>query len=291
MEDPAGSRRPPHGRGAGGGLPARRSGPAPSSGRPASRETGRAAGPRPGPVVDDDADASALSDEVRRELRSLPPALADRVARHLVMAGRLLEEDPAAAHEHSLAARGLAARLAVVREAAGVTGYRAARYADALGELRALRRMTGSPDYLPVMADCERGLGRPHRALALAADPAVRQLDQAGQVEMRIVAAGARRDLGQVEAALMTLRAGSDLDRSTVEDWTPRLRLWYAYADALLAAGRAEEAREWFLAAASVDDDGLTDAEERLAALAASSGDIAADRHRPSRGPAAGPPA
>jgi len=203
------------------------------------------------------------------------------------MAGRLLDDDPAAAHEHSAAARGLAARLAVVREAAGVTAYGAARYAEALGELRALRRMTGSPEYLPVMADCERGLGRPQRALSLAEDPAVRRLDHAGQVEMRIVAAGARRDLGQIDAALMTLRAGSALDRSTVEDWTPRL--WYAYADALLAAGREPEAREWFLAAASVDDDGLTDAEERLALLAAGSDDMTTDGHQPERGPAGGP--
>lgn len=289
MEDPARGRRPRHEAEAAARPPAPRARRgAPPAGRASATRTGRGAGGSPdAPVIADDADPAELPDDVRRELRSLPPALAERVARHLVMAGRLLEDDPAAAHGHTAAARGLAARLAVVREAAGVTAYRSARYAEALGELRALRRMTGSAEYLPVMADCERGLGRPERALALAEDPAVRRLDRAGQVEMRIVAAGARRDLGQVDAALMTLRAGSDLDRSTVEDWTPRL--WYAYADALLAADREQEAREWFLAAASVDDDGLTDAEERLAVLGARSHEKRPDHHGPERGSAAGP--
>lgn len=255
----------PHGRGhaaprTGGTVP----GP-PAALRHPSPAAGRRG--RPDPRVDDDVTSDQLPEEVRRELRSLPAALADRVAGHLVMAGRLLEEDPTTAHEHSLAARGLAARLAAVREVVGVTAYRAGRYAEALGEFRAVLRMTGAADYLPMMADCERGLGRPERALALAENPQVPRLDRAGQVEMRIVCAGARRDLGQLEAALMTLRAGTDLDPPTVEEWTPRL--WYAYADTLLAAGQADAAREWFLAVAGVDEDGVTDAQERLAVLEA----------------------
>lgn len=201
---------------------------------------------------------------MRRELRSLPKALAERVSGHLVMAGRMVDEDPDAAWEHGRAARSLASRIAVVREVAGVSAYRAGKYADALAELRAARRMTGVPDFLPLMADCERGLGRPDRALALAESKDVSRLDRAGQVEMRIVAAGARRDLGQLDAAIVTLQ-GADLEPLAVEDWTPRL--WYAYADALLASGRAEEAREWFLATASVDEDHLTDAQERLVTL------------------------
>ena len=52
--------------------------------------------------------------------------------------------------------------------------------------------MTGSVELWPVMADCERGLGRPERALAMAGEPEVNKLDKAGQVEMRLVAAGAK---------------------------------------------------------------------------------------------------
>ena len=58
-------------------------------------------------------------------------------------------------------------RVGVVREACGIAAYRTGRWAEALSELRAARRMTGRDDYLPIMADCERALGRPDRALAL----------------------------------------------------------------------------------------------------------------------------
>ena len=114
------------------------------------------------------------------------------------------------------------------------------------------------------MADCERGLGRPERALDMAGGPEVRKLDKAGQVEMRLVAAGARRDMGQIDAAIVTLQ-GPELASHSVHSWTPRLR--YAYADALLEAGREDEAREWFGRALEADKDGATDASDRLAEL------------------------
>ena len=41
-------------------------------------------------------------------------------------------------------------------------------------------------------------------------------------------------------------------------------RLQYAYADALLALGRTDDAREWFARAADADIDLETDAAERL---------------------------
>lgn len=255
------------GRGRGAPPPRRRGVP------PGDPVTSRGSGDRSSrggkPDVAADVNAGELPAEVRAELRSLPAGLAEQVTGHLVMAGRLVEEDPAAAHEHSQAARALASRVAAVREAAGITAYRAGRYAEALAELRAARRMTGSPEYLPLIADCERGLGRPQRALVVAEDPDAARLDRAGRVELRIVAAGARRDLGQLDAALMMLR-GPELEPAETEDWT--VRLWYAYADTLLAAGHRDEAREWFRAAASVDDDS-TDAEERLFALSAGDGE------------------
>lgn len=100
--------------------------------------------------------------------------------------------------------------------------------------------------------------------MAMAGEPEVQKLDKAGQVEMRLVAAGARRDMGQIDAAIVTLQS-SELASSAVHPWTPRLR--YAYADALLAAGREDEAREWFGKALEADKDGSTDASDRLAEL------------------------
>lgn len=124
--------------------------------------------------------------------------------------------------------------------------------------------MTGGVDLWPVMADCERGLGRPEKALDMAGAPEVHKLDKAGQVEMRLVAAGARRDMDQLDAAIVTLQS-PELASNSVQPWTARLR--YAYADALLAAGREGEAREWFAKAAEADKDGSTDASDRLAEM------------------------
>jgi hypothetical protein len=117
-----------------------------------------------------------------------------------------------------------------------------------------------------MMADCERAIGRPDRALALARDPAVEQLDEGGRVEMLIVASGARRDQGDLAAAIRTLDVPELRSRSRAP-WAPRIR--YAYADALLADGQTAHAREWFERAAGLDPDGLTDAEERVAELEA----------------------
>jgi hypothetical protein len=195
---------------------------------------------------------------------SLPKTLAEDVARNLVMVARLLDEDPEQAYGYSRVALRLASRVAAVREAAGFASYATERYAEALAEFRATRRMTGTVDLWPVMADCERGLGRPERALEMAGAPEVHKLDKAGQVEMRLVAAGARQDMGQAEAAVVTLQS-PELASNAVHPWTARLR--YAYADALLAVGREAEARDWFAKAVEADHNGTTDASDRLAQL------------------------
>ena len=165
------------------------------------------------------------------------------MARHLVAAGLLMDEDPKTAYQHTLAARARAARIAVVREACGEAAYAAGEFADALSELRAAKRMNGSQEYLAVMADCERALGRPDRALALTRNPAVADMPPDLKAEVTIVEAGARRDLGEIDAALRTLE-NAPLRSQSRADWVVRLR--YAYADTLLAAGRTEDAVEWF---------------------------------------------
>jgi tetratricopeptide (TPR) repeat protein len=201
---------------------------------------------------------------VAAALKSLPEKLAQRVARHLVAAGLVLEDDPQTAYQHTLAARARAGRLAVVREAVGEAAYAAGEYAEALQELRAARRMNGSPAYLAVMADCERALGRPERALALVKDAPRDKLDSDQQAELTIVEAGARRDRGELDAALRVLEQ-SPLNSRSRAPWVARLR--YVYADTLAEAGRAADALEWFHRTEAVDGEGLTDAAERAATL------------------------
>ena len=199
------------------------------------------------------------------ELRTLPEELGLTVARLLVAASRALDADDVdLALAYANEAKRLAGRVSVVREALGIAAYSAGDFATALAEMRAVRRMTGDQDYVPVMADCERGLGRPRKALELLDSVPEGDLSDASRVEARIVAAGARRDLGQPEAALLLLQVPALSSRRT-EDWLPRLR--YAYADTLAELGRGDEARIWFERAAQADPEGSTDAEERLAEM------------------------
>ena len=181
------------------------------------------------------------------------------MARYLVAAG--LEDDPEQAYRYAQAAKRLAARVGVIREAVGIAAYQSDRWAEALAELRAARRMTGRSDYLPVMADSERALGRLDRALALVREAESEQLDRATQIELRIVESGIRRDQGLTDAAVLVLQV-PELTSTRVRPWSARLL--YAYADALLAAGRTQEARDGFARAAQADVNGETDADERL---------------------------
>lgn len=213
------------------------------------------------PHLGDEILASDLDRGTLNELRTLPDPLAELIARHLVAAERaLIADDPKKALEHIEAARRRASRIAAVREAAGVANYHAGNYAEALAELRAAKRMTGSPAYVPMMADCERGLGRPQRALDLLRTLDPKSVDVETRVEGLIVAAGARADMGKPDVAVVTLQV-PELTR--LKPGTPRARLQYAYAEFLLAAGRLNEANEWMQRAAGSDIDGVTDADER----------------------------
>ena len=181
------------------------------------------------------------------------------MARYLVAAS--MAEDSERGYEYAQAARRLAARVGVVREVSGIAAYQTSRWAEALSELRAARRLTGREDYLPVMADSERALGRLDRALALIREADTSMLERAAQIELRIVESGIRRDQGLAEAAVIALQV-PELTSGRLRPWSARL--FYAYAVALLAAGRTEEARDAFARAAAADPDGETDAADRL---------------------------
>lgn len=216
------------------------------------------------PIIPDHITGNELPRNVRNELRTLPDGLALRVARHLAASGEMIDIDPEMAWQHARAALNKASRVGIVREAAAEAAYNAGHFAEALTEFRAARRMRGIKEYWPLMADCERALGRPAKAIAMAADPLVNSLDRASKVEMRIVAAGARVDQGKLDAALATLQC-PELSTTSTEPWAARIR--YAYADVLEKLGRKDEAMEWFHRAAAVDASEQTDAEERIAAL------------------------
>jgi tetratricopeptide (TPR) repeat protein len=247
-------------------------GPRGSAPRSSGPNRARRVQPRPneeaalqdGPPIPADIEAKQLAPEIRGELTTLDRSTADTVARHLVAAGLLLDEDPEAALAHARAARARSGRIAAVREAVGIAAYHSGDWAQALAELRAARRMGSKSALLPLIADCERGVGRPERAIELARSPEAVELTGDDADEMRIVAAGARSDLGQYEQALAILST-PQLDRTRVGQTAARL--FYVYAETLLALGRSQEALEWFINTAAADLEGLTDAEDRITEL------------------------
>ncbi|HEY2878998.1 tetratricopeptide repeat protein [Nocardioides sp.] len=250
------------GRGNAGGRGPRKdwSRPADKQGVPRTEEQAR----YDGPPIPEEITGRELDRSVSGQLKGLPDRLALRVARHLAAAGVLIDSDPETAYQHTLAARARASRLAVVREATGEAAYASGHYSEALAELRAAKRMNGATDYLPIMADCHRALGQPEQALKLAKSPAVANFSTAAKAEMTLVESGARRDLGQLDAALRTLEL-APLQSKSRESWVVRLR--YAYADTLEAAGRDTDALTWFHRTHAVDSQESTDAAERAEAL------------------------
>ncbi|WP_217640845.1 tetratricopeptide repeat protein [Blastococcus tunisiensis] len=204
---------------------------------------------------------------MRNALRGMDPRNVERVAAHLVAAGTLVDDDPAAALAHARAARDRASRVAAVREAVGVAAYHAEDYAEAARELRAYRRMSGDEGYRAVLADCERALGRPEVALRLVAEALADAPDAQETAELRIVESGARLDLGETPAARLVLEAalGTPLEPATLQAGDEaRLRLATAYADLLELQGETERAMEWLVAIAAADADGVTGAVDRL---------------------------
>lgn len=218
-------------------------------------------GRKPEPAIAPEVTGAELDRSVRQQLRTLSKENADGVAQHLVMVAVLLEaEDMDGALAHAETAVRRAGRVPAAREALGFVAYRMGDYARALTEFRTVRRLSGSSHLLPLMVDCERGLGRPERALELLGSPEARSLGQEEQIELLIVGSGIRRDMGQAQSAVLALQG--QIDKVKGKPWAARV--WYAYADALLEVGRTDDARDWFSKAAVADQDGETDAVERI---------------------------
>ena len=194
------------------------------------------------PPVEEDATPSELDRSAWRELKALTKENAEWVAGHLVMASRVVDEDPERAHKHALAAARRAGRIPVVRETVGITAYLLGDFALALRELRTYRRLSGSNDQVPMMVDCERGLGRPDKALELAGEVNRADLAAPIAVELAIARSGARMDLGQLDLALQELEI-PQLNPERAYSYSPAL--FDSYAIILSEMGKEEEAKKW----------------------------------------------
>ncbi|WP_291798525.1 hypothetical protein [Brevibacterium sp.] len=158
------------------------------------------------------------------------------MAKHLAAASALLTEDPELAHAHAQAAVQRGSRVGAVREAAGIIAYQLDLYAEAARELRTHRRITGSNDNLPLIADSERGRGRPEKALELFAEAKEEELGSDLYTELLMVAAGAHIDKGEVERArrLLETRPFNGNANGTL------VRLLSVYSDVIRLQGDAD---------------------------------------------------
>jgi tetratricopeptide (TPR) repeat protein len=202
--------------------------------------------------------AEAL-DELRETAR--PHAFAD-AARALADAVVALSEegDPEAAVRAARAAKRAAPRAASVREALGIALYQVGDYRAARTELAAAQRISGRGDLDAMLADIERGLGRPERAIAIFERGDRNRMDPDTAAELLLVAASAYGDLGQPAAGVALIRRHA---RWPVELADHHLRL--AYAEGALAeqAGDPPRAQAAFTRVVQADPD-FYDAAERL---------------------------
>ena len=215
------------------------------------------------PEIPEGVVAADLDRVARNELKTLEKENADGVALHLVMAAKLIDEDPELAHQHAISAARRAGRIGVVRETLAITAYATGDFALALRELRTYRRITGRDDQLPMMVDSERGIGRPDKALELGRSVQKSTLAVPVQVELAISMSGARLDLDQKEAALAELQI-PQLDPTKAFTWSPAL--FESYGAVLEELGRDEEAEVWYTradtAADALESAGVTDDNE-----------------------------
>lgn len=194
------------------------------------------------PEIPDDVQAKDLHPAARKELKQLQVELQDRVARHLAMVAVLIDDDPELAHQHAISASRRAGRIPVTRETLAITAYRTGDFALALRELRTYRRLTGSSDHLALMVDCERGLGRPEKAIQTGLEADTENLDTEQRVQLAIAMSGARLDLGQTQQALYELEI-PELNPKRAYSWSPEL--FRAYAAVLQDLGRDAEGATW----------------------------------------------
>lgn len=204
----------------------------------------------PSPDIDADVTGRELNKVVLNQISGMDERNRSWVAKHLVMAGRLLATDPELAFSHALAASRRGGRHAVVREAVGLTAYAAGEFHDALREFRTYRRISGDQTHLPLMAACEAALGRPEKAIELAESVEAEQLDTEQKVDMAIIISGVYAEQQDFDKAKEVLEL-PQLKLNRAFSFSPRL--FRAYGEALTDLGQLDEAQKWFNQATVAD--------------------------------------
>lgn len=185
------------------------------------------------PEIPEGISGRALAGPVRQQLSPLSREHAEVVANHLAAAGTLIDSDPEAAYQHARYAVESAGRIAATREALGLVAYRLGKYEEALRELRTHRRITGATENVPVIADCERGRGKPQKALDMFAEAKQDDYDPKTWIEFVLVVAGAHMDMDNIPAAKALIEAQGFTGHAPGS----AVRLLSMYADILRAEG------------------------------------------------------
>ena len=184
---------------------------------------------------------SMLSKDERERLRGLSKEHAENIGLHILAAFALEESDPELALEHAKWVARQASRIDFARETLAFVAYRQGDYKLALREFRTAYRMNGFLDYLPFIADCERGVGEPKKAVELALSDEGKQLHGAPKVEMFLVYAGALGDLEMWDKAIEVVHT---VGRSQGLPGEYRMRAVQAEQYFLEEAGRSKEAEQ-----------------------------------------------
>ena len=195
---------------------------------------------RPGePKMPKGIEWSMLSADDRERLRGLSKEHAENIGLHILAAYTLEERDPELALEHAKWVAHQASRIDFARETLAFVAYRQGDYKLALREFRTAFRMNGFLDYLPFIADCERGMGEPKKAIETAMSDDAKYLRGESKAEMFLVYAGA---LGDIELWDKAIEIVHTLGRSKGLAGEYRMRAVQAEQYFLEQAGRSDEA-------------------------------------------------
>ncbi|MFU0526702.1 hypothetical protein [Gardnerella vaginalis] len=197
---------------------------------------------RPGePKMPRGLEYSMLSKESRERLRGLSKEHSENIGLHILAAYALQEEDPELALEHAKWAAKQASRIDFSRETLGFIAYRQGDYKLAAREFRTAMRMNGYMDYLPFIADCERGMGNLDKALEICMSDEARRVTGEVKAEMFLVYAGVLADTNHADKAIELVHA---MGRSKGLPGEYRMRAVQAEQYFLEEAGRSDEAIE-----------------------------------------------